>query len=392
MKIYRVAILGCRARGTAAAKAYHAHPRTQLVGLCDLLPERLAALGDELGVAGRFTDLDAMIEQTQPDIVAIPTGTEFHYDLCMRVLEHGVNIEVEKPLCATLEQADEVMAKAQDKGVRTAVHHQTRAGASIRAVTEALRAGRIGKLHYLTASGKGYYGGYGLMNIGTHLINSLLEFTGPCRRVAAVATTAGRPITPADVLQSPSGMGIIAGEHITATLEFDDNVTATLRQHRFAAIDANAMNIELFGETGRLLHAHHTGPWWLPTPQAVPGRSAKQWQQLPCTMPEHYGVAKDGALPIDSTAADYSFVDDFVQALDQGREHLCSGFEGRHVMEIILAIFESAAYGHVVELPQKRRDHPLLRWRHEASLGEPEPKPRAYLEWLTEEDRRLGRR
>ena len=51
--------------------------------------ERLNTLGEEVNVTARFTDLDEMIQQTQPDIVAIPTGTEFHYDLCMRVLEHG---------------------------------------------------------------------------------------------------------------------------------------------------------------------------------------------------------------------------------------------------------------------------------------------------------------
>ena len=45
MKKYRVAILGCRGRGTAAARAYHAHPRTQVVGLCDLVPELVDTLG-----------------------------------------------------------------------------------------------------------------------------------------------------------------------------------------------------------------------------------------------------------------------------------------------------------------------------------------------------------
>jgi len=123
MKTYRVAILGCRGRGTAAARAYHAHPRTEIVGLCDLIEELLNTLGDEVGVSARFTDLDEMIRQTAPDIVAIPTGTELHHDLCMRVLEHGVHIEVEKPICADLIQADAVMAKAQEKGVRIAVHH-----------------------------------------------------------------------------------------------------------------------------------------------------------------------------------------------------------------------------------------------------------------------------
>ena len=124
MKTYRVAMLGCRSRGTSAARAYNAHPRIEVVGLCDLVQERLDTLGDELGVSARFTDLDRMIRQAQPDLVAIPTGTEFHYPLAMRVLEHGVNIEVEKPMCTDLAEADEVLAKAQAQGVRVAVHHQ----------------------------------------------------------------------------------------------------------------------------------------------------------------------------------------------------------------------------------------------------------------------------
>lgn len=65
-------------------------------------------------------------------------------------------------------------------------------------------------------------GGYGLMNIGTHLVNNMLEIAGHARRVTAVATTGGRPITPHDVLPAPSGMGIIAGENISATLSFGE--------------------------------------------------------------------------------------------------------------------------------------------------------------------------
>ena len=137
MKTYRVAILGCRGRGTAAGRAYHAHPRTEVVALCDLVQERLDTLGDELDVTARFTDLDEMIVQTQPDLVAIPTGTEFHYPLCMRVLEHGVHIEVEKPMCVDQEGTTAVMAKAQEKGVRVAVHHQGRVGALMRAMHKA---------------------------------------------------------------------------------------------------------------------------------------------------------------------------------------------------------------------------------------------------------------
>ena len=196
MKTYRVAILGCRGRGGAAGRAYHAHPRTEVVGLCDLVQERVDALGDELGVDARYDDLDAMIVETKPDIVAIPTGTEFHYPLSMRVLEHGVHIEVEKPICVELHQADDVLAKASEKGVRVAVHHQSRSGGPMRAIHRAIADGRIGRVRHINSSGKGYYGGYGLLNIGTHTLNSMMKITGHCRRVYATARTDGRPIGP----------------------------------------------------------------------------------------------------------------------------------------------------------------------------------------------------
>ena len=190
MKTYRVAVLGCRSRGTRQAREYHAHPRTEIVGLCDMIPERLNALGDELGTSARYTDLDKMIDETRPDIVTIPVGTEYHHDLAIRVLDRGVNVDLEKPICVDLEQADEVIAKAREKGVRLAVHHQGRVGAYVQAVDEAVAQGRIGALRYVYGGGKGYYGGYGLMNIGTHLINSILHFSGHCRSVTATARPA----------------------------------------------------------------------------------------------------------------------------------------------------------------------------------------------------------
>ena len=385
MNKYRVAILGCRGRGTVAAQAYHMHPRTQIVGLCDLIQERLGTLGDELGVAARYDDLDAMIVETEPDIVAIPTGTEFHYELSMRVLEHGVNIEVEKPICVDLEQADEVLAKASEKGVRVAVHHQTRSGGFTRAAAQAVADGRIGRLRQVNASGKGYYGGYGLMNIGTHSLNSMMKFAGHCRRVFATAITDGRPITPDGVIPSPSGMGTIAGESISAHLEFDEGVTGTLLQHRMPLVDATGHALEILGSDGRIILNVSRGAWLLDRAWFLPDGEYDTWQALEAEVPGGYDP--EGKANLD----DYWFVEEYVRALDEGRAHESSGDEARHVMEIMMGIFESAAYGRVVELPQAKRDHPLLRWRRENGLGDPEPMPRPYYEWLEAEDRRLGR-
>lgn len=385
MKTYRVAILGCRGRGTAAARAYFQHPRTDLVALCDLMPERLQALGDELDVAARYGDYDEMISKEAPDIVVIPTGTEFHYDLSMGVLEHGVHIDVEKPMCTTLAEADEVVAKAEEKGVRIAVHHQGRAGGAMRAVKKAVNDGRIGEVRYLHGSGKGYYAGYGLMNIGTHMLNNMIGIAGHCRSVTASVLTGGQRITPEDVIPAAGGMGYVAGEQMTAALEFDHNISGVLLQHRFPKVDSTAYRLEVFGTEGRLLWSSG-GALFLPVPHDEPGNPDCQWEPLEKVLPASY----DPSGPANEM--DYSYTDDYAEALNQGRQHECSGLEGRHVMEIIMGILESGAYGRRVDLPQSDRSHPLLRWRDEAGLGRPEPMPRPYAEWLEAEDLRLSRR
>ena len=121
----------------------------------------------------------------------------------------------------------------------------------MRAVANALAAGRIGEVQHLQGYGKGYYGGYGLMNIGTHMINMTLKVAGHCRAVSAAAMTGGAPLAPGDVQRSPLGMGVIAGERLSAILEFDRGVTATLLHHRYP--ERVTPMIEIAGSEGRLM-------------------------------------------------------------------------------------------------------------------------------------------
>ena len=111
-KVYRIAVIGCGPRGTAAADAYQAHPRTTVVGLCDILPAPLATLADALGIAARFSEYETMIRKTQPDILVVATQSDLHYDQAMRVLEHGVNLDLEKPICLDLQEADTLLARS----------------------------------------------------------------------------------------------------------------------------------------------------------------------------------------------------------------------------------------------------------------------------------------
>jgi predicted dehydrogenase len=355
-----------------------------------LIEGRLNTLGDELDLDARFTDLDEMIRQTEPDIVAIPTAPALHAPLALRVLEHGVNIEVEKPMGMDLIETDAVMNKAAEKGVQTAVHHQWRLSAWNQAVNHAYQAGKIGELRYIYASGKGYYGGFGLMEIGTHVLTQVIKYGGHCQSVTAHATTRGRPITPQDVLPAPRGNGTVAGDHVTATLQFANGVTGTLLQHKFKQIELDAHVVELYGTEGRLMW-HPRGAWWLPNPHVPPANERDAWEALTPIYADSFAQAVEKTPPdLKLNEGDYWFVDEYVRALDEGREHECSGAEGSHVVEIIMGIFESAAYGIRVNLPQSNREHPLIRWRREAGLEAPEPMPMTDPEWHVEEEKRLG--
>lgn len=389
MKKYKIAILGCRSRGTAAAKAYHSHPRTDVVGLCDIVSSRREVLGRELGLTALFDDADAMIQKVQPDIVVIPTAPYLHCPLTLKVLEHGVHVDIEKPMGLNLTETDAMIIKAAEKGSRIAVHHQWRVSAWTQAISSAFFSGKIGELRHIYASGKGYYGGFGLMEIGTHLLTSLIKFGGSVQRVTAHATVRGRQISPTDVLHAPRGNGIIVGDRISASLLFENGIVGTLLQHRFAKNDLNAHVVELCGTEGRLLW-HPYGAWHLPNPYSLPKDGLDCWKPLDPQYPKSFEKADIEFKSSQMAEGDYWFVEEYVRALDQNRDHECNGMAGRHVIEIIMGIFESAAFGRHVDLPQVKRDHPLLRWREEAGLKPPDKMPLNDTEWLEEEEHRLN--
>ena len=386
MKTYRVAILGCRSRGSSTARVYHAHPRTEVVGLCDLLADRRNALGDELGVTARYEDLDAMIRETKPDIVAIPTAPALHAPLALRVLEHGVIIEVEKPMGMDLIETDAVMDKAAAKGVQVAVHHQWRLSAGTQASNKAYQQGKIGELRYIYASGKGYYGGYELIHQDTHILNNDIMFAGRCRAVSAVALAGGRSVTPEDA-HRVWGAGTIIGEHITAAMEWENGVTGTHICHRFPRVPGDTPHVtELHGTEGRIMvygSSRQVAPRLLSQPFYYPNGTDDQWQALDPIYPPGY----EESMSVRNVDA-YGFAEEWVQALDEGRDHACSGEKAHRVVEIIMAIYESAGYGRRVDIPQANREHPLVRLRRERGLEDTTQSPRQYQELLETEDQR----
>ena len=96
--MYKVAVLGYRAQGSRHhAPSFNRLPDCKIVAVCDIVEER-AKEGASLYGVPAYTDADEMLEREEIDIVNIPTGEKFRYDLVMKALRLGKHVFTEKPL------------------------------------------------------------------------------------------------------------------------------------------------------------------------------------------------------------------------------------------------------------------------------------------------------
>ncbi len=111
----RVALIG--AGGMANSVHYPSLARfddVELVGLCDLIEDKLHATADKFGIEKRYTDYKQMIEETGPDAVYILMPPHHLFDLAIHTLNTGCHLFIEKPPGISTEQTRQ-MALAADQ-------------------------------------------------------------------------------------------------------------------------------------------------------------------------------------------------------------------------------------------------------------------------------------
>ena len=100
------------------------HPQVEIVGLSDETPERMqSALHNfKLPADLAFTDYQACLEQTKPDLVLLCPATAKHGEWVEKVAPYGVHVIVEKPFAASLTEADAMIAAMSKSGKQLAIN------------------------------------------------------------------------------------------------------------------------------------------------------------------------------------------------------------------------------------------------------------------------------
>ena len=215
-KPLRAGVVGAGVFGGYHASKYAADPRTDFIGVFDPVRDRASeAAKKHEGIA--FTSLDALIAEA--DVLTVASPALFHHDAARRALTAGVPVLIEKPICATVAEASELVRLATARGLVLQVGHQERFVAQAMGLF-----GDLPRIETMTARRMGVPSPRNLdvsvtLDLMIHDIDLVLALAG------------ARPEKIEAVMEADRG-GL--ADHVTATLTFPDGMTASLESSRVA--------------------------------------------------------------------------------------------------------------------------------------------------------------
>lgn len=345
----KYALIGCGRIATNHIKAV-LNNHLELAAVCDVLPQQMENLLAKHELQNdssihRYTDYREMIEKEQPQLVGIATESGVHAQIALFCIDHGVNVIIEKPMAMSIADANEIIRRSQEKGVKVSACHQNRFNVAVQQMRKALEAGRFGRLshgsiHVRWNRNHGYYDqakwrgtwaqdGGALMNQCIHGIDLLRWMFG--NEVDEVYGVTRQQFH--DYLEAEDiGMAVIKFKNGTvATVEGTTNVYPQNLEE----------TLYLFGEKGTV---------------KIGGTSTNNldvWQFADETEADE---ANRGLKERTSNVygnGHTSLYADVIDAIQNHRKPYVDAVAGRNALELVLAIYKSCKTGQPVKLPLK---------------------------------------
>ncbi len=346
----KYAIIGCGRIATNHIKAV-VNNGLEFVAACDLIPEAVESLLEKHGLEkneniARYTDYKQMItEHPEIELVAIATDSGVHAEIALYCIDHGLNVIIEKPMAMSMEDADEIIKRSREKGVKVSVCHQNRFNVAVQEMRKALEEGRFGRIshgsinvrwnrgkqYYDQASWRGKWASDGgcLFNQCIHGIDLFRWMLGD--EVEEIYGVTKQQFH--DYLECEDiGMAVV---------KFKNGAVGTIE----GTVNVYPKNLEetlyLFGEKGTV---------------KIGGTSTNNIDVWNFSDESEKDLNNKGLKEQTSNVygnGHTSLYADVIDAIKNGREPYIDAVAGRNAVEMILAIYQSAATGEPVRLPLK---------------------------------------
>lgn len=342
----KYALIGC---GRISANHVVAANNNSLdiVGVCDIddscIEDKVKKFSF-LSSVNRYNDYKEMLEKEKPELVAIATESGKHAAIALDCINSGCHVIIEKPIALSLKDADAIIEAAEKNNVKVCACHQNRFNSAIKKIHEALEMDRFGKLmhgtaHIRWARDHEYYDrakwrgtweqdGGALMNQCIHDIDLLRWLMGDeIDEVIGMTDRLKHPYIEAEdmglaLIKFKNGSyGIVEG---TVNV-FPRNLEETLY------IFGEKGTVKAGGEAVNLIQE-----WRFSDYIDEPGKIIEKYSEMP---PNVYGYGHT------------KLYADVVDAIKNDRAPLVDAEAGRRALELVLAIYKSAAEGKSVKLP-----------------------------------------
>ncbi len=330
--------------GTGNISRTHARAAQGIEGLrlsavCGADPARTEAFAAEFG-ARAFTDLERFLDYRPLDLVAIGTPSGLHAEHGIAAARRGLHVLTEKPIDISLERADDLIRTCDEAGVRLGVFFQDRAAPDHLRLKRMIEEGVVGRPLFVSAHVRWYRppeyysgsnwrgtwaldGGGAVMNQAVHTVDLVQWLVGPVRRVFARTATLLHRIETEDAC--------------AAVLEFQNGALGCFEATTLS-FPGQPRRVVLTGTAGTVTIEHNR-------------LISVQLQGLTETAETPAARTLSESTPVVSDVAGHrAILEDFVRAVEDGREPVCSGREARRSLELVLAMYESSRRGVPVAL------------------------------------------
>ncbi len=145
------AVVGCGYWGRNLVRNFDATSAINLVAVCDVMSDRVEAIGKEYPQVVTSTDCDAVLDDPSIDAVAIATPISTHHLIARKALLAGKHVFVEKPLAMQSEDVRELILISQEMGKLLMVDDIFLYNGRVRAVKELVDRNELGDIYYVDA-------------------------------------------------------------------------------------------------------------------------------------------------------------------------------------------------------------------------------------------------
>ncbi len=148
----RIAVIGCGYWGPNFIRNFAQFPGVQMKLACDLNKERLRHISQLYPFVETTTSLDDVVNSPDVDAAVVATPVTQHHPIAKRLLEAGKHALVEKPMAASIAEAQDLIELAERRGLVLMTGHTFLYTAAVNKMKDLISSGELGHIYYISTT------------------------------------------------------------------------------------------------------------------------------------------------------------------------------------------------------------------------------------------------